>query len=230
MAIKRTDSLGTAICSGILSMALSLSANAALVSVDWQSTGDGLLVKDTTTQLEWLKLTETMGMSYADVSSQLGVGGSFEGLRYATNAEVINLFTDYFGIPLGSLTYGEVPGYIDPGVRVASETLGDGVSGGTDASSGPNANYILVGYTGELMMDGSRFVLGAHTRWSDTDYFTAQDPVPLSAAYDARSAGFDLARGSYLVRTSVIPLPTAVVLFGSGLLGLTAVARRRKVA
>ena len=210
---------------------VSLNASAVLINHDWQVAGDGLIVRDTTTNLEWLKLTETMGMTYDNVSSQFLMGGSFEDLRYATNAEVIAIFTQYFGIPLGpSSYYGEIPAYIDPGVRLASEALGTGVSGGTDEVSGPNANYILVGYTGELMMDGGRFALGAHTRWSDTDYFSAQDPLGSHAAYYAISASFDSVRGSYLVRTAVVPLPAAVWLFGSGLLGLIGIARRKRAA
>lgn len=213
---------------GIVSFALSFPASAALIGVDWQTAGDSLLVRDTTTNLEWLKLTETTGMTYGAVSGQLGTGGSFEGLRYATNAEVINLFSDYFGIALGpSDYYGETPAYLDPGVRLASEALGTGVSGGTDEFSGPNANYILIGYTGEAMTDESQFVLGARTRWSDTDYFSARDPLPLYAAFYATDTSFDLVRGSYLVRTAVVPLPAAAWLFGSGLLGVMALTRRK---
>lgn len=208
----------------LLFLALTLPANAALISVDWQSAGDGLLVRDTNTQLEWLKLTQTSGLSYAAVSSQFGAGGGFEGLRYATNAEVVALFGDYFGISLAAGMSREVPAYLDPGVRLASETLGDGVSGGTDEISGPNANYRLVGLTGDLMMNGSRFALGAVTRWSDTDYYTVKDPLEFFDIY----AGDFSWTGSYLVRTAATPLPAAAWLLGAGLMALYGVAKRKQ--
>lgn len=212
-------------CAGFLSMLLAVPANAALIGIDWQAAGDGLMVRDTTRRLEWLKLTETAGMAYDDVAGQFGLGGAFEGLRYATNAEVAGLFGTYFGIALGSgAFYGERPGYLDPGVRLASETLGDGVSGGTDEGSGPNANYRLVGLTGEVMLDGSRFALGAVTRWSDTDYYSAKDPLD---SFDAYAGDFPWG-GSYLVRAGAVPLPAAVWLLGSGMIALGALAKRRR--
>lgn len=208
----------------LLFLSLSLPANAALISVDWQAAGDSLMVRDTNTQLEWLNLTQTTGLSYAEVSSQFGAGGGFEGLRYATNAEVLALFGDYFGISLAAGMSREVPAYLDPGVRLASETLGDGVSGGTDDISGPNANYRLVGFTGDLMTDGSRFALGAVTRWSDTDYYTLKDPLEFFDIY----AGDFSWTGSYLVRTVATPLPAAAWLLGAGLMALCGVAKRRQ--
>lgn len=213
-----------AACAGILSAVPPQQAEAALVSVDWLAAGDGLLVRDTTTRLEWLKLTETAGLTYAQVSGQLGAGGSFEGLRYATNAEVVALFGDYFGISLAAGMPRELFGYLDPSVRLASESLGDGVSGGTDAESGPNANYRLVGYTGELMLNGSPFALGAVTRWSDTDYYTVKDPL---ASWDIYAGNFDWI-GSYLVRPAAVPVPAAAWLLGSGLAVLAGFASRRQ--
>ncbi len=217
--------VNTSISAGFLTLILATPADAALIGGDWQTTGDGLMIRDTTTNLEWLKLTETAGMSYGGVSGQLGAGGAFEGLRYATNIEVGDLFGSYFGIALGTgALYGERPAYLDPGVRLASETLGDGISGGTDEFSGPNANYRLVGLTGDLMLDGSRFALGAVTRWSDTDYYTMKDPLTFGDHY----AGDFPWIGSYLVRTSAVPLPAAAWLLGWGLVGLGAFAGRSR--
>lgn len=212
-----------AACAGILSMASPQQSDAALIGTDWLSPGDGLMVRDTTTHLEWLRLTETAGLSYAQVSAQFGAGGSFAGLRYASNAEVVALFGGYFGISLAAGMPREVPAYLDPGVRLASETLGDGVSGGTDPISGPNANYRLVGFTGEAMLSGSPFALGAVTRWSDTDYYTLKDPLE---DYDFYAGDFDWI-GSYLVRPTAAPVPAAVWLLGSGLVALAGLARRK---
>lgn len=209
--------------SALLFLASALPVHAELIEGDWQTAGDGLMVRDTATHLEWLKLTETAGLSYLAVSSQLGAGGAYEGLRYATNAEVAGLFGDYFGIDLVMGWYGEIPAYLDPGVRLASEALGDGVSGGTDDVSGPNANYRLVGLTGDLMLNGLPFALGAVTRWSDTDYYRIKDPL---SSGDFYAGDFDWI-GSYLVRTAETPVPAAAWLLLSGVMALFGMIRRK---
>jgi hypothetical protein len=55
---------------------------------------------DPSTNLEWLSVRATEGMTFNEVSSQLGAGGSFAGYRYATRSE-LQTFTGDFGIPLG---------------------------------------------------------------------------------------------------------------------------------
>lgn len=208
------------------------SADAALINRDWRVAGDGLIVRDTNTQLGWLKLTQTFGLSYTTVSGQLGSGGTFAGFRYATNTEVVDLFSDYFGMSLSGF-YGEVPAVVDPGVRTASETLGDGISLGSDIFS-PNANYRLIGFTGDTRLNGNRFVVGARSRWSDTEYFTIQDPVSLFdyASWDPNAliTGDAYSHewvGSYLVRSVAAPLPAAAWLLGAGLFALGGAVRRR---
>lgn len=214
----------SSLITALLFLTPALPAHAMLINMDWQTAGDGLMVRDTATNLEWLKLTETAGLPYLTVSTQLGAGGTYAGLRYATNAEVAAVFGDYFGIDLIMGWYGEVPAYLDPGVRLASEALGDGVSGGTDDVSGPNANYRLVGLTGELMLNGSPFALGAVTRWSDTDYYRIKDPL---SSGDFYAGDFDWI-GSYLVRTAETPIPAAAWLLLSGVLALAGMARRNE--
>jgi hypothetical protein len=72
-------------------LVLSTSVNSALMSTDWQVAGDNLITHDTISGLNWLDLSETNNMSPDVVTVQLGTGGFFEGWRYATSAEVINL-------------------------------------------------------------------------------------------------------------------------------------------
>ena len=220
----------------LLSLFAVAPVNAALINVDWQNAGDGLLVRDTETGLEWLKLTETVGRSYSQVFGQLTAGGEFAGLRFASNAEVVDLFNE-FGISLSG-DYGQRP-IVDPGVRLASETLGDGVSVSLDLAASADAdseyaNYVLVGYTDDRRLDGRHFAVGARSRLSDTDYFTTEDPV--SPLYYVPWEPYTLVTGddyadawigSYLVRTVAAPLPAAFWLFGSGLLAVGALARRR---
>lgn len=226
------------VCSAtLLSLFAAAPVNAALINVDWRSAGDGLLVRDTITGLEWLKLTETNGLSYTQVADQFAGGGDFEGLRYASNTEAAVLFAN-FGISLTG-AYGQRPAFVDPGVRRASETLSDGVSVSLDPTAGVDensayANYVLVGFTDDVRLNGRHFAVGARSRLSDTDYFTTKDPVshwdfapwdpyPLVTGDDY----FDAWIGSYLVRTMAAPLPAAFWMLGSGLLAVAAFARRR---
>jgi hypothetical protein len=75
----------------IVLVSLSVTAHASLVTADWKVGGDGLVALDGS-GLEWLDLSETIGKSFTDVSSELGVGGDFEGFTYATLAQVSSLF------------------------------------------------------------------------------------------------------------------------------------------
>lgn len=54
-------------------IALSLSssfAHASFVHTDWKSTGDKKTTLDTSTGIEWLKLTETAGRSINDIKAR----------------------------------------------------------------------------------------------------------------------------------------------------------------
>ncbi len=56
--------------------------------------GAGAGVRDSDTNLEWLNLRFSVGLSFNNVSAQFGAGGTFDGFRYATRAELSTFFTD----------------------------------------------------------------------------------------------------------------------------------------
>ncbi len=56
---------------------------------------NGRFTTDTDTGLDWLDVTETVNMSYNDVIKEMGIGGKFEGFRYAT-AEEFNTFVGHY--------------------------------------------------------------------------------------------------------------------------------------
>ena len=58
----------------------------------------GTYFQDTDTGLYWIKLTETRGNSYDDMTAELGLGGNFEGWRFATLEEVESFIAAY-GFP-----------------------------------------------------------------------------------------------------------------------------------
>jgi len=67
-------------------MILFLSVRAGAEIVD-----NGRFTSDTVTNLDWLDLTETRGLSYSYVSSQLASDGQFAGWVYATRQQVNDL-------------------------------------------------------------------------------------------------------------------------------------------
>ncbi len=73
----------------------SSTAHATLIEKDFLSAGDALLTFDTETELEWLDVTHTLNLSFSDVQSELGEGGQFDGWRYATGMEIVDLWTNF---------------------------------------------------------------------------------------------------------------------------------------
>ena len=80
----------TALLAGF--MIFSCAVRADLISQD-SPYGTDTLTLDTDSSLLWLDLDLTAGRSFNDVNSQLVVGGEFEGYRYATRDEVLQLWT-----------------------------------------------------------------------------------------------------------------------------------------
>jgi len=66
--------------------------SAALVDQDWMTSGDANLLIDTGTGMRWLDLSVTANQSYNNVAANLGQGGIYEGFRFATQSEVIDLW------------------------------------------------------------------------------------------------------------------------------------------
>lgn len=98
------------------------SASAELVNEDWNG-GTNNLTRDTETGLRWLDLTESRALTRDHVITQFDSGGDFEGFRYATNAEVITLWSN-FGIDLSASAPMSTPG-LNPQLPAAAETLGN---------------------------------------------------------------------------------------------------------
>lgn len=72
------------------------SAQAGYVATDWLIAGDSRATLHEETGVEWLKLTETTGMSVNQVIAQTGVGGTFEGWRIPTAQEMVDYWAGMF--------------------------------------------------------------------------------------------------------------------------------------
>lgn len=97
--------------SALLASALSLPAHAEVINTDWKSAGDNLVITDTATGLEFLKLSETMGRSVDSVIALLDT--SYTGWRISTGSEASSMLSNLLDDTLSY--YGGFPDYIDGG-------------------------------------------------------------------------------------------------------------------
>lgn len=79
-------------------LALSPLANADLLYTDWKAGGDQKALLDTQTGIEWLRLTNTVGMSFHQVKNLLAT--QFSGWRFPTAAEVETMMDNHYPYPL----------------------------------------------------------------------------------------------------------------------------------
>ena len=199
-----------AVCALALSVS-TMPTYAAVISMDWKVSGDELISYDDTTGLRWLDLTETDNMSYLSVTAQLGTGGMFEGFRVATAAEVVALWSNY-NVDLSAGNDEVVPG-IDLSIISAAIQLGDTLSETSDNPTGVVGNVLETApYNAQINY------MGAYV-FNDVSYYEIID-----AKYQHNTTAH-VQIGTYLV--SAVPVPAAAWLFGSGLLGLASVARRK---
>ena len=169
--------------------------------------------------LDWLDLAETAGMSYNEVSAELGAGGLFEGWSYAT-LDQVSAFWDAFG--------GDSAHY--NGWSTQNNGLFDTIA--------PLWGDLICDVTLCVPGEGQSSILTADVATTGThryafmyDYFlsskvAAQGFIALQAGNWTDASG-DLGYGSALIRTSFAPIPATVWLFSSGLLGLAGIARRK---
>ena len=186
------------------------SADAALIERDLFTPGDHYLTWDTTTGLEWLDLTLTIGISYNDIAAGYGGYTTTHGFTFAAQADTTTLFANAGLSP--------VSGTSSDAAKVAAGT----------------ALIALVGCTANCA------TTPASRGFADLNNFSATVATApalsinlgVSVAWDADGAGIlgktqaIAGDGSWLVRTAVVPVPTALWLLGSGLLGLIGVVRR----
>ncbi|MCW9004850.1 MAG: VPLPA-CTERM sorting domain-containing protein [Gammaproteobacteria bacterium] len=209
------------LASAATALTMSTSVNAAIISVDWQSAGDNLITQDTDSGLEWLDLTVTNGVSLSEIYAQLDVGGTYEGWRYATRAEVAGLW-DSFG---GDSNYynglsTQNNGLFDAMAPFVGDTYVDG-----NYSSRTPGDYYSIWVTGDISPSGGHYSATAADTWYEPLYET-HDFFKLS---DLEANNITPDMGHALVReVTTVPVPAAVWLFGSGLIGLVGLARRKK--
>jgi len=130
----------------------SMAAVGDLSSRDWQSPGDGLVIFDQTTGLEWLSLTVTVNKTILETEAEpyfggSGVNGKF---RWATNSEIAHIMNH-----ISWLSYSEAI----VGPPTAPESVDDVVLTASQASE-TIAWVTLFGETGQISYDLGGGVVG----------------------------------------------------------------------
>ncbi|WP_282605433.1 PEP-CTERM sorting domain-containing protein [Pelagibius sp. Alg239-R121] len=96
---KRAAAISTVIA-GLFAGLSAQGAHAAFVS-EGSSFGADTITRDTDTGLQWLDLTESLGLSVDEVAAEFGAGGLYEGFSYARGSDVETLFFTSAGITPG---------------------------------------------------------------------------------------------------------------------------------
>jgi len=228
----------------------SLAANASIVDL-------GTITRDTDTGLEWLDVTETQGLSYNQVIAEMGDGGTYEGWRYAISSELDRLILNFGYVPqYNECPYGNSicdPLYISSGpifsvTHISSSwdslieemilTLGDTLDAGYDALNhnhdvAPTGAGHTIGILGSSTYTPGRLDTGVINDSETIFRLTGEQ------ASDSRNSvstidssmhpdTYNYFVGSFLVRPSAVPIPAAAWLFGSALIGLVGLKRKKQ--
>jgi hypothetical protein len=185
------------------SIALTTSTLVLSTSINAALIDNGSYTTDSLSGYDWLDLTETTKISFGDLLLQLDTGGALyaEGWQLASWSDVTTLF-DNAG---GDGTYND--GGADPLLGSAllplwgiTQPPAYGWFATQDVTPGGNTTGGILDINGET--------------WYLPDAFSTPD-----TEYDFV--------GAALYRPMVVPIPAAVWLFGSGLIGLIGISRRK---
>lgn len=231
---------------GASALLFSSFANASVISVGDSVFGSDSVTRDTESGLEWLDVTLSVNRSYNEVSTQFGVGGDYEGWRYASGLEFEQLLYNYTGVddslPTLAEYYSEGADSIDELILLLGDTYNEyllfisGISS-DEVQKGDigDGHHLTTGIIGDLSW--GNYVLMAEIKDIHEFYFLNNDPqstkIPINTLDESSSHRWiqdrDIANhpyGSYLVRESSVPEPSIIILMFTGLIGL-GLARRK---
>ena len=199
-------------------------------------------------QYEWLELTATQGLSRNQVELQIaeaGINDELYGYEFASRSLVESLFISYSPWPGFDAWWGN-PTTVS-GISALMNDFGEVGS----VSTNPTTTYSVDGYT--VTYDSIRSLRGIYGTSSEcgANYVSCLASIVMfeDSLSDDAMAWLDEAYGwdsnytspltyndsysspdtsSFLVRTTVVPIPAAVWLFGSGLICLVGFARHKK--
>ena len=195
-------------------------SSSALITGDLASAGDQLVILDTDTNLEWLSLDATVNRSIDSLIN--GTGGvdyiGAYGFHFSSQDELGTFWGDA-GVPLSTSgltnTFTAETTQLIPMLGTPSPLYSGSVITGESLTgvynvNGPGCGNGFHQTAGLSVLDSGLSSSNAYT----------------SCINNLSGTG----RGKYLVRASPVPIPLAIWLFGSGLVGLVGVAGRQKAA
>ncbi len=200
-------------------MVVSFSANSAIID-------NGTYTTDTATDLDWLDVTASINRSYNDVVTQFGIGGDYEGWRYANTSDFTQLWHNILGNNPTGLTWtinASSSSDLLPWIQVFGDTS-------------INENFwVNAIYTRGFLDSAPGFTSRPYSAqvYIDDTYSLHNTDATYGWHYgDNRYSTM----GSWLVRDASapepppVPIPASLWLFGSGLIGLIGLARRKSNA
>jgi hypothetical protein len=194
-------------------------SKANLSNSDWVTAGDNQILNDSSTGLQWLGLDETAGLSYTQVASQLGSGGTYDGFAFATVSQIDALFADA-GIPNVDAGFEGTSANL-PGVTSLLGLWNANLAGVYEATSGPFGYFLTAGVgTGLVWIpEGTYGVTGTAEATDGPDRAFAGGDATFSESY----------LGSALVRVGTASAPDGgetIALLGAAFAGLAMLRRR----
>lgn len=197
--------------------AIPVTANAILISVDWQSAGDNLVTQDSGASLEWLDLTVTTGLTGTYVLN------NFPGWRYATLSEVNSLFE-------ATGATGPYSGWSDMNRNLAMPLINlwgqtQEIIRGTETLWSSIAIYDLSANSGNIAAV-QHATPGFNFLSSRGDWFNSADFSPsinLNLEFASPEYGHALVRNM-----APVPEPSTMLLFSTALIGFSGLRIKRK--
>lgn len=197
------------------------------------ASADGFnITRDTSTGLEWLDLDLSVGRDFNDLtggdgSNEFLAGGDYEGFRYATHQELTGavngpqLDSLYKSLGISPFDFSSIGGYS------SARSLITIVGCFGSCTSYGYSNGILLADDGVTEAAASMETFTAQGyNWGRSNPFSG--PI-LNNPPNRPIDGYPEQQGNWLVRPiSLIPVPAAIWLFSSGLIGLIGIARRKK--
>ena len=198
---------------------LTFSAHGASFNYNY-TTESTLFTANDGTMTEWLHLDHLSGVSYVDMLDKFTNESAYEGYQYATRSEVGLLTQQLLGFDWSTISEGSSSSYIGRTSALASifgySSLSPSFVYGVTADVHP---------TFSVNPGDRRYELQAY----DPDPNSNTDNEHMSADGISGISSIGSQNGHFAYRSvSAVPLPTSVWLFGSGLVGLIGVARRKK--
>ena len=199
----------SAACAAVIGFMISTSAIAAQIDF-------GTYVRDSATGLDWLKPSETAGISF---DNRLTIPELSNGWRYATRSELQTLFEEF--APAVEFEIWANP-------NVANEASDFLAVFGTTYDDPPGSNWFDYVWA---YIDEQYSATEYYTPWvgweGETNTYGMFAVSSLDISYPSYG---DSTMGHWLVTTSPVPVPSSISFMALGLAGLVWARRRRTAA